>query len=127
MSSLYIQRITTYIALCGKSFSQSSRVRPLFGIAKPLEFLSFQAWVVVETVYVCCLKHVTPNQYTSNQGEYCTKYVCFFSCFIIWRFPRMGVLPNHPIIDRIFHERITIQLFFGYLHLWKTPLLNKKH
>ena len=35
-----------------------------------------------------------------------------------WRFPEIGVPPNHPFLDGIFPYKPSI---WGYLHLWKPP------
>ena len=38
---------------------------------------------------------------------------------LIWRFPKIGLPPNHPFIDRIFHE--INHPFWGTPHFWKPP------
>ena len=43
----------------------------------------------------------------------------------IWMFPEMGVLPNHPFIDGIFHELNNPAM--GYLYFWKPPCLYNQH
>ena len=41
---------------------------------------------------------------------------------IIWRFVRIGLPPNYPFLDGIFHGKKTSIL--GYHHLWKPPSVN---
>ena len=43
----------------------------------------------------------------------------------IWMFPEMGVLPNHPFIDGIFHA--INHPAMGYLYFWKPPYLYNQH
>ena len=42
---------------------------------------------------------------------------------IMWRFPEMGVPPNHPFIDGIFHE-INHPAIKEYHHFRKPPLVE---
>ena len=47
-------------------------------------------------------------------------YGALFSNNPIWRFPEIGVPPNHRFIDRIFHYKPNI---LGIPHLWKLPYI----
>ena len=64
-------------------------------------------------------------------------FMCFLYCFIlfnwnipchvspsdIWRCPEIGVPPNHPFLDGIFHYKLTI---LGIPHSRKPPYLFNK-
>ena len=74
------------------------------------------------------LRQTSGSQYVQNKSfEYARTVVPPTNRDqLIWRFPKIGVLPNHPFIDGIFHELNQFLLlgypgYPGYPHDYGTP------